>query len=58
MKTIYISTSKGKEMEGEFSTRELAEADLNENEYYLGSVVEVQVDDESYQGLILSEGAK
>ena len=42
MATIYTtgSMSKAKEVEGIFSTRERAEADLFANEYYLGVIRE------------------
>ena len=59
MKTIYCSACKnGKEIEGQFSTLERAEADLWANNYYLGCIVEESVSDYYFDHLVIHEQAE
>ena len=55
MPKIYISLSKGKELEGEFTTRERAEADVFVNRYHMGSVAEEEVSEEEFEFLKIQE---
>lgn len=54
-KTIFVTLSKGKEFEGEFTTLEQAQADLWANDYYLGTWAEEKVEDQYFQELIQEE---
>lgn len=56
MKTIFYTACKnGKEIEGQFSTLERAEADLWVNNYYLGCIVQESVSDDLFDHLVIHE---
>lgn len=55
LKTIFITLSKGKELEGEFTTLEQAQADLWANDYYLGTWTEEKVELDYFQSLLEEE---
>lgn len=51
----YATLSKGKELEGEYSTREQAEAAMCCYSYYLGTIEEVEVSEIEFNAMVSAE---
>jgi hypothetical protein len=51
----FATLSKGKELEGEYSTREQAEAAMWCYDYYLGTIEEFEVTEEEFNALVAAE---